>query len=110
MCVLSKSLGSNIKYSPRHGILLSCFPWRAHTKRNQDALERSRNYGQTENTLKSIQKKNYFQKIIKHNYFYEFLEQVGEGKNFFWCFFSAFVAINAKMRFQTFRKKAGKSV
>ena len=63
MCVLSKSLGSDTKYSPRHGILLSCFPWRAHTKRNQDALERSRNYGQTENTLKSIQKKIIFKKL-----------------------------------------------
>ena len=63
MCVLSKSLGSDTKYFPRHGILLSCFPWRAHTKRNQDALERSRNYGQTENTLKSIQKKIIFKKL-----------------------------------------------
>ena len=60
--------------------------------------------------LEKHSKKNYFQKIIKHNYFYEFLEQVEEEKNFFFVFFFAFVAINAKMRFQTFRKKAGKSV
>jgi len=38
--------------------------------------------------LEKHSKKNYFQKIIKHNYFYEFLEQVGEEKKFFWCFFS----------------------
>ena len=82
----------------------------AHTRRGTRTPWNAQGITDKPKTPWKALKKKYFQKIIKHNYFYEFLEQVGEEEKKKLVLFFAFVAINAKMTFQTFTKKAGKSV